>query len=129
MEKSLFLCKRGRPDIQTALAFLCNRVREPDEDDYKKLRKMLQYLRATRRLYLTLKAYDLRVIKWWVDASYAVHPDMRSHTGGTMAVGKGGVYSTSTRQKLNTNSSTEAELVGADNLMPQFLWTQYFMGA
>jgi saccharopine dehydrogenase-like NADP-dependent oxidoreductase len=32
-----------------------------------------------------------------VDASFAVHKDMRSHTGGTMLVGKGAVYSTSTR--------------------------------
>ena len=109
------------------MAFLCTRVRDPDEGNYKKLRKMLQYLRATRRLYLTLKADDLRVIKWWVDASYAVHPDMRSHTGVTMTLGKGGVFSTSTRQKLNTKSSIEAELVGADNLMPQVLWMQYFM--
>ena len=54
---------------------------------------------------------------------------MRSHTGGTTILGKGGVYSKSTRQKLNTKSSTEAELVGADNLMPQVLWTQYFMEA
>ena len=31
--KSLFLCKRSRPDIQTAVAFLTTRVKEPDEDD------------------------------------------------------------------------------------------------
>ena len=27
--KLLFLCERGRPDIQTAVAFLCTRVRKP----------------------------------------------------------------------------------------------------
>ena len=59
MAKSLFLWNRGRPDIQTPVAFLCTRVMEPDEDDYKKLRKTLQYLRATRRLYLTLEADNL----------------------------------------------------------------------
>jgi hypothetical protein len=32
----LFLCKRGRPDIQTPIAFLSTRVREPDGDDLKK---------------------------------------------------------------------------------------------
>ncbi|KAI2496760.1 Reverse transcriptase (RNA-dependent DNA polymerase) [Fragilaria crotonensis] len=35
--KLLFLCKRARPDIQTAVAFLCTRVKEPDVDDYKKI--------------------------------------------------------------------------------------------
>ena len=111
------------------MVLLCTRVRDPDEDDYNNLWKMLQYIRYKRRLYLTLEEGNLRVIKLWVDASYAVNPDMRSHTGSTMTLSKGGVYSTLTRQKLNTKSSTEADLVGADDLMPQVLWTQYFMEA
>ena len=36
--KILFLCKRGRPDVQVPIAFLCTRVQGPDVDDYKKLR-------------------------------------------------------------------------------------------
>ena len=129
MAKCLFLCKRARPDIQTAVSFLCTRVKCPDEDDWKKLKRMFQYLRGTRELVLTLEGEDLRVIKWWVDASYAVHHDMRSHTGGVMSLGKGAAYSTSTRQKLNTKSSTEAELVGVDDCMGQILWTRYFIEA
>jgi hypothetical protein len=35
--KLLFLCKRGRPDIQTAIAFLCTRVQQPTVHDYNKL--------------------------------------------------------------------------------------------
>jgi len=65
--------------------------------------------------------------KWWIDASYAVHPDMKSHTGGVFSLGKGAVYATSTRQKINTKSSTEAELVGIADLMPQVMWTRYFL--
>jgi len=34
--KLLYLSKCMRHDIQTAVAFLCTRVREPDTDDYKK---------------------------------------------------------------------------------------------
>jgi hypothetical protein len=104
-------------------------VKEPDVDDYKKLRRMIQYLRATRQLFLTLEADNLQVVKWWVDASFAVHPDMKSHTGGAMSLGKGAVYGASIRQKLNTRSSTEAELVGVNDLMPQVLWTKYFLEA
>ena len=36
-------------------------------------------------------------------------------------------YSSSTKQKLNTKSSTESELVGIDNMMPMVLWVRYFL--
>jgi hypothetical protein len=35
----------------------------------------------------------------------------------------------STKQKLNTRSYTETEIVGADNFMPAICWTRYFMKA
>jgi hypothetical protein len=89
----------------------------------------MQYLRATVDLPLTLEADNAHIVKWWVDASFAVHPDMKSHTGGMMSLGKGAAYGTSTRQKLNTKSSTEAELVGVNDVMPQILWTRYFLEA
>jgi hypothetical protein len=127
--KTLFLCKRARPDLQTAVAFLCTRVQSCDEDDIKKLIRMLQFLRATKDDYLTLSATSLHNVRWWVDASYAVHPDIKSHTGGAMSLRRGVIYGTSKPQKLNTKSSTEAELVGAGDVMPQMLWTLYFLEA
>jgi hypothetical protein len=127
--KLLYLSRRARPDVQTAVAFLTTRVKAPDKDDYRKLRRAMQYLRGSIDLVLTLEADDLHLLKWWIDASYAVHPDMKSHTGGTLSLGKGSVYSASRKQKLNTKSSTEAELVGVDDVMAQVLWTRYFLEA
>jgi hypothetical protein len=46
-----------------------------------------------------------------------VHPNIKSHTGGIMTMGKGAVYGTSTWKKLNTKSSTEAELVGVSKII------------
>ena len=77
--KLLYLSKRTRQDIQTAVAFLCTRVREPDTDDYKKLTKVMQYIRNMKDMTLTIEPDD--EAKWWVDSLYAVHPDMKSHTG------------------------------------------------
>jgi Reverse transcriptase (RNA-dependent DNA polymerase) len=125
--KLLFLCKRARPDIQTTVAFLSTRVKGPDADDYKKLHRVIQYLRGTPDMPLTLEADDTRIIKWWVDASFAVNPDMKSHTGGMMSMGKGATYGTSSRQKLNTHSSTEAETVGLHDVLPQIIWTRNFL--
>jgi hypothetical protein len=127
--KLLFLCKRARPDIQTAVAFLSTRVKSPDGHDYRKLARVMRYLRATMDLPLTLEASHISTIKWWVDGAFAVHPDMRSHTGVVMSLGKGAVYASSLKQKLNTKSSTEAELVGVDDAMGQILWTRYFIEA
>ena len=42
--KLLFLCKRGRPDLQTAVAFLCTRLREPTSDDQNKLTRVIHYM-------------------------------------------------------------------------------------
>jgi len=56
-------------------------VQSPDVDDYKKLAHNMRYLRATSKLKLSLKADDLTKMSWWVDASFSVHPNMRSHTG------------------------------------------------
>ena len=95
--KLMFLCKRARPDVQTAVAFLCTRVKTSDVDDYKKLGRTMMYLSGTLNMPLTLEADECNVVKWWVGASFAVHPDMRSHTGGVMMLGRGAIYGTSTR--------------------------------
>ncbi len=84
-------------------------------------------MRETRELCLTLEANNLQVIKWWVNASFAIHHNMRSHTGGALSLSKGAIYSTSTQKELNTKSSTKAELVGVDDVMTMILWTSQFM--
>ena len=78
---------------------------------------------------LILSIDNLSVVKTWVDASFAVHNNMRSHTGGVIMMGKGSLYASSKRQKLNTKSSTEAELVGAGDFLPQTIWTNHFLEA
>ena len=125
--KLLFISKRGRPDIQTAVAFLTTRVQSPDEDDWKKLIRMMSFLFGTASDALTLGGDTLDVVRWWVDASYAPHPDMKSHTGGTMSFGHGCITSASKKQKINTTSSCESEIVGVHDMAPQMMWTQYFL--
>ena len=127
--KGLFACKRARPDIHTAIAVLCTRVKNPNEDDWRKLKRLLKYCNGTRQDKLILWSDDLHVIKWYVDSSFAVHPDFKSHTGGVMTYGGGAPQTISRKQKLNTRSSTEAELVGADDASVMILWTKLFMEA
>ena len=43
----LFVANRARPDIQVAVAFLCTRVKAPDQSDYAKLTRVIRYIRRT----------------------------------------------------------------------------------
>jgi hypothetical protein len=123
----LFASARSRKAIQMAISFLTTRVKQPDEDDWGKLKRLLKYVRGTVYMPLILKADSLNIIKWWVDASYVTHGDCRGHTGVTMSLGRGSVIGMLKKQKLNIKSSTECELVGVDDASPQMLWTRYFV--
>jgi hypothetical protein len=118
---------RARPDLLTAISFLTSKVKAPDEDDQKKLIRTLSYLKSTIDLPLILSADGSHIVKWWVDASFATRKDMRSQTGVAMSMGRGAIFSMARKQRLNTTSSTEAEVVGADDAMPQMIWTRYFL--
>ena len=44
-------------------------------------------------------------------------------------MGQGSIYNTSSKQNINTKSSTETEVVSTDGCMPQMMWTKYFLDA
>ena len=125
--KLLYVALRGRPDILTTVCFLATRVSRPVEQDERKLRRLLEYINGTIDLALVLGATNLGTLHTWVDASYATHPDMRSHTGGLLSFGTGTIMCRSSKQKLNTKSSTEAELVGASDYLPNTIWAMNFL--
>ena len=54
---------------------------------------------------------------------------MRVHSGGVLSIGTGFPISYSTKQKLNTRSSTESEIVEVNNFMLSIIWTRNFLNA
>ena len=52
---------------------------------------------------------------------------MKSHTGGATAFGQGIIIPKSTKQKLNTRSLTEDEIVGASDYLPDAIWLLRFL--
>ena len=102
-------------------------MQKSNHSDWKKLKRLLQFINCTIDEKLTLRAdKGLTFVKYWVDASYAIHPDMRGHTGAHMSLGQGTIVGISTKQKMNTRSSTESELVGCDEPLPLILWSRLF---
>ena len=127
VQKLLYICKRTRPDIEPAQSYLCTRVSEPRKDDNDKLTCVLGFLEKILKDKRKIGATDLQNLVTWVDPSYVPHKDMKSHTGGIMSFGHGTLHTKSSKQKLNTKSSTEAELVRVSDHLLYNIWMSNFM--
>ena len=104
--KLLFIMKRARPDIETTISYLMTRVSKSNQKDWGKLRRCLGFLKGSIDDKRIIGVDSLRDLHVWIDAPHAVHENMRGHTGGTMSMGRGKIYSKSSKQKLNTKSTT-----------------------
>jgi len=120
--KLLYISKRTRPEISFVINFLCTRVQSLSVEDVVKLGRVLKYLNGTAEDELFLKIVeddDGPVMEVYIDASYGVHADSKSHSGMLITMGIGALLATSTKQKCVSKSSTEAELIAVTDLLGQ----------
>ena len=75
---------------------------------------------------MVVGADDSGRLTWNIDASFAVHLDCKSHTGACLTLEHGSILSISAKQKINTKSSTEDELIGVDDAMTFSMWMKHF---
>ena len=82
-----------------------------------------------RRFFgIVLRVGDSVVVQGYIDASYGVHNDARSHTGAVIVIGEAGpIWSKSAKQKSNTKSSAEAELMALSDAAGQVIHMQNFI--
>ena len=86
-------------------------------------------MRRTRFLRFTFEATYLDQTHWFIDAAFVVRDDIQSHTGAYATFGKGMIGGSAKGQRINTISSTKAEVVGVHESMPAILWMRYFLDA
>ena len=98
-----------------------------DTYEYTNMVRVTNYIQGTIGLPLILSIKKSGNIKWYIDAAFGLHKDMRSHTCGFMTMGTGGECVNYSKQNLETKSSNEADLVGVDNALNQVIWTLYFL--
>eukprot|EP01042_Synura_sphagnicola_P036800 gene36800-biopygen27615 len=103
--KLLYLAKRARPDILLATSYLTTRVTRATEGDLEKLSRCLEYLNGSKDITLRLDGRDYDTVTVYVDASSG------SHMGTGLTLGRAFICGYSRKQRINTKSSCEAELV------------------
>jgi len=102
-------------------------VKEPNQCDWNELIFLLKCINGMQEDRLIQSADDPAVIKLHVDVAFAVHPNFTSQSGDEMTIDTGMSINTSRKQKLNTRSSMESELVGADDMAQMTIWTKFFV--
>ena len=109
--KLLHICKRLRLDLQMAVRFLCTQVQNSTEQDWLKLRRVLQYIQGTLDIPRAISMDTWNEIDIYIDASHGVHTDRCSQTGGCIKIDSGVLHSRSSKQCINTLSSCETTLI------------------
>jgi hypothetical protein len=87
---------------------------------------VLNYLKNTLNYCFPITCTDISKLVWYIDGSYASHEDMRGQSGSVLVTGECAVLFRSNKQKVNTRSSTETELIAVDDALPTIQWTMNF---
>ena len=127
--KLLYLAKRTRPEILTAISWLSSRVQAPTDEDLKKLNQVLGYLsKFINRTLRYLRGGTLN-FECFIDASFGVHFDRTSRTGVIAMLAGAFIGGWSSKQKLVSKSSTEAEVIGLSDGLSIVLWMSLWLQA
>jgi hypothetical protein len=112
-----------------AVAYLVMRVSRCTVLDIEKLHRLVRYIRWTLDLGVVLRLGALGiVVRLYVNASYGVHKDGKSHICSCVVIGDvGAVHYRSTKQERVVKSSTESELVCVSNTLNQGLNTREYL--
>eukprot|EP01034_Spumella_vulgaris_P022924 gene22924-29102_t len=126
--KLMFLGKRSRPDILFTMSYLATKCKEPCVSDMHKLDRVLRYINGTLNIGVTLEP-DSLLVHSYIDASYASHSDAKGHSGSIISIGLRctPVFTSSTKQKLVSRSSTESELIALHDGLAKVVWLKELM--
>ena len=115
--------REGRPDIDFVVSHLQRLQTAPTQSDWNDLMHLLQYLNKEPEHWIIHAPTDLQ-LKAYVDASYNITPDGKSHYGFLLTVGHSLVGLKGGRIKTVVRSSTEAEIVGVNEVTSELLWAR-----
>jgi hypothetical protein len=111
-----YIGKKIRADILFPVAYLATECSSPTSDHMQKALRILSYLKGTADLQLihNCNSDSLSKIFAFIDASYAIHKDMKGHTGAFFTdMSNNPFFWSSSKQKMMGKSSTDTEIIGA----------------
>jgi hypothetical protein len=126
--KALYLATKIRHDLLPVIFFLTSRVLCGSDEDWGKLRRMMSYVAKTVNHDLFYRLGAPAELVAYIDASHETHlEDSTSRTGIVITLAGGAVSFKSSRQRIVTLSSTEAEIVALTEGTNYVIWLRNLM--
>ena len=110
----LIHCLRTRYDCQTEVIHLSSKMSNPTMADLAKVVLVLRYLMGTPKLGPTYFTTQGPILSCFVDCSYGVHPDGRSHGGFSLHIGRG-------KAPFFVNSKRQSECVAVGTMEGEYV--------
>ena len=117
----MYLARLSRPDLLLATAYLATKAQHPKEGDHKAALRIISYIKSTINHGIKI---DCKQLKFHLhcDASWASHHDGSSHTGWILKMGESFLGSKSSKQRIGSPSSTDAEIIATVDGLKNLKW-------
>ena len=117
----MYIARLSRPDLLLATAYLATKAQHRKEGDHKAALRIISYMEAKINHGIKISCQELKFYLH-CDASWASHHDGSSHTGWILKMGHSFLGSKSSKQRIDSPSSTNAEIIASVDGLKNLKW-------
>ena len=125
----MYLATGTRPDIAYAVSVVSQKLDSATVEDWNKVKRILKYLKGTVNHGILFRSNGPRKLEAFSDADYAQDVETRRSTSGAICkFADGAVTWLSQKQKCIALSTTEAEIIAANEAGKDVIWLKRLFG-
>ena len=125
----MYLATGTRPDIAYAVSVVSQKLDSATVEDWNKVKRILKYLKGTVNFGILFRSDGVKNIEAFSDADYAQDVETRRSTSGAICKFAGGAVTwLSQKQRCIALSTTEAEIIAANEAAKDVIWLKRLFG-
>ena len=120
----MYLMLSTRPDLAYSVGYLSRSLENPKSEDIMRVKRVFRYIAGTlKKGIIYFQNYDVGILQCYSDADFGGCVQSGRSTSGVVIMYAGGAISwLSQRQAMVATSTTEAEIVAANEATKEIIW-------
>ena len=123
----MYSARLTRIDTLFAVTYLATKCSSPRRSHLTKALRVVKYIKGTPTVGICYYNDSSLELKIHADASHLIHPEGYGHTGIVITLGRSVVFARSVKQRMQTLSSTESELLALQEASTYVVWMRHLM--